>query len=311
MTKHIVLLLIYFSTIALANDKVLNAEAMPNFKNALYLDVATNKTLVVAVGERGHVAISQDYGATWQQSKTVPTRITLTAVSIVGNNIWAVGHDTIIIHSADAGKTWKIQFEDKQRQMPLLDVLFVNESDGYAVGAYGTYLTTHDGGKNWKDSLIIEDQDFHLNKIIKIDEYKMFVVGEAGNAYRSFDAGNTWENIELPYPGSMFGVTYYQAEIVAYGLRGNVLVSGDFGETFTQIDSPIQDSLFGAGQTKRGMLLLVGANGAVLRYQNRKLSQIDIPDSKSDGDYTQLVSIKGNKLIFVGENGISKKQLGK
>jgi len=303
MKKILILFLIGISINVYSSDDILMSEVMPKFKDSLYLDVDTNKTMVVTVGERGQIAISQDYGATWDQAKNVPTRVTLTAVSIVGNNIWVVGHDTIILHSNDGGKNWSIQFEDKERQMPLLDVLFVNESDGYAVGAYGTYLTTHNGGKSWNDALIIEDQDFHLNKIIKVDEYKMFVVAEAGNAYRSLDAGVTWENIELPYSGSMFGVSYYRDEIVAYGLRGNVLVSANFGETFTQLKSPIQDSLFGSGLTGSGKLLIVGANGAVLRYKNNTLSKIDIPSS--DGDYTQIVSIKDNKLVLVGENGIS------
>lgn len=128
---------------------------------------------------RGHVALSEDYGSTWIQAEGVPTRATLTAVSMIGSNIWAVGHDTTIIHSSDNGQTWTKQFEDVEREMPLLDVLFINESEGFAVGAYGTYLTTYDGGKNWNDGLISEDEDYHLNKIIKVDEFKYFVVAES------------------------------------------------------------------------------------------------------------------------------------
>lgn len=157
------------------------------------------------------------------------------------------------------------------------------------------------------DSLIHEDQDFHLNKIIKIDEFKMFVVAEAGNAYRSFDAGKNWENIELPYSGSMFGAISFKGQIVAYGLRGNVLVSDDFGDSFIKIDSPIQNSLFGSEHTFNNKLLLVGANGAVLQYKNNSLSKITITDT--DGDFTEILSIKDNKLVVIGESGISTKQI--
>ncbi len=285
-----------------------DAEIMDEFLESLYLGITTNKSTVIAVGERGHIALSKDYGSTWQQAKSVPTRTTLTAVTIIGDNAWAVGHDTTILYSSDGGESWVSQFEDKERQMPLLDVMFINESEGFAIGAYGTYLTTFDGGKNWKDSLIVEDQDYHLNKIIKIDEYRYFVVAEAGNAYRSFDAGKNWELIELPYPGSMFGVVNYGGQIVTYGLRGNVLVSDDFGDNFIQLDSPVLNSLFGSAITASNDLFLVGANGVVLKFQENKLKKVNI--ESSDGDYTGLLAIKEGMLIFIGESGIKTKVMG-
>lgn len=299
-------LILTLISINIAQSKEMS-EVMPNFMDSMYLDVETNHTSIVAVGERGQVAISTDYGETWHQSKNVPSRATLTSLSMIGQHVWAVGHDTTILYSADGGNNWVIQFEDRKRQMPLLDVLFIDESTGFAIGAYGTYLTTYDGGKTWNDGLIVEDQDFHLNKIIQVDQYKLFVVAEAGHAYRSFDLGKTWESIELPYSGSMFGAELFRNKIVTYGLRGHVLVSEDFGDSFQQIESPVEDSLFGSEHTINDKLLIVGANGAVLQFKNMSLSKINIPNS--DGDYTELVSIKDNKLIFVGENGISTKQI--
>ena len=191
--------------------------------------------------------------------------------------------------------------------MPLLDVLFINESEGFAVGAYGTYLTTYDGGKTWNDSLLSEDEDFHLNQIVKVDEFKYFVVAEAGKAYRSYDAGKNWESLDLPYSGSMFGVIKYKDELILFGLRGNVLVTNDFGSTFEHLDSPIQDSLFAAVHTFSNKIILVGANGAVLHYKNKSLSKIDIPNSNSD--YTGVVSVKDNTQFFIGEAGITKEQI--
>ena len=306
MKKSLILGLLFLSFACVANDNQ-NAEIMDKFIQSVYLGITSNKSTIVAVGERGHIAISDDYGSSWKQAKNVPTRATLTAVAMVGKNVWAVGHDTIILHSSDSGENWQIQFEDAERQMPLLDVMFINESQGFAIGAYGTYLTTFDGGKSWSDSLISEEQDFHLNKIIQVDEFKLFVVAEAGNAYRSYDAGKNWESIELPYSGSMFGVVNFKGQLVCYGLRGNVLVSDDFGDTFQQLDSPIQDSLFGSANIGNKKLLLVGANGAVLQYKNSTLSKVNIPEK--DGDYTEILSIKDNKLVFIGESGIRTKQI--
>ncbi|MCF6289245.1 MAG: YCF48-related protein [Proteobacteria bacterium] len=307
MNNILLVTLLLACNLVKASDS-LEAELMGEFSQSLYLGIATNKSTVIAVGERGHVALSTDYGSTWQQAKHVPTRTTLTAVSMVGESVWAVGHDTTIIYSSDGGDNWIVQFEDKQRQMPLLDVMFINESDGFAIGAYGTYLTTFDGGKNWKDSLIVDDQDFHLNKIVQVDEFRYFVVAEAGNAYRSFDAGKNWELIELPYSGSMFGVVSYNNQVITYGLRGNVLVSDDFGDNFIQLKHLAHDSLFGSQVTLNNSLLIVGANGTILKYHNNNLKKVNM--GKSDGDYTGLLSIKDNTFIFIGESGISTKTMG-
>lgn len=307
MNRLLFVCLVLLSTGLFAIENSEYAELRPKFTETLYLGAETNGTIEIAVGERGHIAISDDYGASWQQAESVPTRTTLTAISMVNNQAWAVGHDTTILYSSDSGKNWVKQFEDIERQMPLLDVLFINESEGFAIGAYGTYLTTYDGGKTWNDEIIYDDEDFHLNKIIQIDEFKLFVVAEAGKAYRSFDSGKNWESIDLPYAGSMFGAIYYDDQIIAYGLRGNVLVSNDFGGNFEKLDSPIQDSLFGSEHTFNNKIILVGANGAMLQYKNNSLTKVNL--SKSDGDYTGVLSIKDDKLLFISETGLTVKEM--
>ncbi len=118
-----------------ADPLLQTAEVMPLAEHSLLLDLARSGERLVAVGERGHVLMSSD-GKTWTQSANVPVRSALTAVSAVGADVWAVGHDGIILHSGNAGETWEIQRRDPRgaaiaaagdeiRQgAPLLDVLF-------------------------------------------------------------------------------------------------------------------------------------------------------------------------------------------
>lgn len=304
MKLRFILIFLLASCMALADE---TAELMPKFDQSLYLDIESNGRLFVAVGERGHIAVSEDFGESWKQLENVPTRTTLTSVAIQNNNIWAVGHDTTVIHSKDAGKTWEVQFQDIDREMPLLDVIFQNESEGFAIGAYGTFLSTVDGGKNWNDGLISEEDDFHLNSIIQVDDFKYFVVAEGGSAYRSFDAGKTWESLTLPYDGSMFGAEAMLDQIIVYGLRGNVFVTNDFGDTFEQVLTPGTDSLFGSIIKSDNSVLLVGAKGAVYHYKNNNLVSVD--KIKSDDDYTDLIAAKNNNFIFISDTGISTKKI--
>src|ERR1044071_614770 len=59
------------------------AEIEPLASSSLLLDLSMAGSRMVAVGERGHVLLSDDQGATWRQAKSVPTRAMLTAVFFI------------------------------------------------------------------------------------------------------------------------------------------------------------------------------------------------------------------------------------
>jgi hypothetical protein len=63
--------------------------------------------------------------------------VTLTAVTFVDDKSgWAVGHDTVILHTADAGETWTKQFGGGASDNALLTVAFWNADHGLAMGAF-------------------------------------------------------------------------------------------------------------------------------------------------------------------------------
>ena len=207
----------------------------PKAAKGLMIDVVHAGKRLVAVGDRGHILYSDDQGSTWAQAK-VPTRQLLTAVFFVDDQHgWAVGHDAQILASTDGGATWTQQYQDLNRDAPLLDVWFNDANHGLAVGAYGALIETTDAGKTWNDvseRLDNEDQ-YHLNAIAHVKGAGLFIVGEQGSMFRSSDDGQTWEKLEGPYEGSLFGVisTAQPRTLLAYGLRGNLYRSTDFGST--------------------------------------------------------------------------------
>src|SRR5262245_35272257 len=120
----------------------------PLASSSLLLDLAAAGKRLVAVGERGHVLLSDDEGATWRQAKSVPTRTMLTAVYFADDEYgWAVGHDETILNTVDGGETWTRSHFAPEAQQPLLDLWFANRVSGIAVGAYGAYFTTNDGDR--------------------------------------------------------------------------------------------------------------------------------------------------------------------
>ena len=201
------------------------AELEPLAAASLLLELARAGSRLVAVGERGHVLLSDDDGASWRQAKSVPTRAMLTSVFFAdGEYGWAVGHDETILNTVDGGETWTRSHYAPDAQHPLLDLWFANRVSGIAVGAYGAYLTTNDGGRTWNstrfepppakvpthDGEAAPDEgdlplDYHLNRIIGVGN-RLFIAGEAGQLYRSDDRGASWRVLPSPYEGSFFGL---------------------------------------------------------------------------------------------------------
>jgi photosystem II stability/assembly factor-like uncharacterized protein len=78
---------------------------------SLLQDIARAGDRLIVVGERGHIAYSDDNGKSWQQADD-PTRAMLNAVFFISpEEGWAVGHDGLVLHTTDSGKNWVIQLD--------------------------------------------------------------------------------------------------------------------------------------------------------------------------------------------------------
>ena len=271
---------------------------------SLLLDVAVEGDQVVVVGERGHILLSEDQGATWRQAD-VPTRSTLTGVAMIGgSHLWAVGHDAVIVASSDSGRTWVRQFYAPDEERPLLDVWFENASHGIAVGAYGLFLETADGGATWQQRTV-DEEERHWNAIGCSRDGTLYVAAESGVVFRSQDKGKKWDRIETPYKGSYFGVLALSDEsVMVFGLRGNVYRSSDGGLRWGQIPTETKASLLGGCQLADGTIVLVGLSGTVLVGLDSGATFVSAnrPDRKGVAAAAEVAARK--KLLLVGEGGI-------
>ncbi len=285
---------------AAATDPVLlDAEIMPRASRSMLLDAVRTNSGYFAVGERGHVLVSED-GKSWTQAK-IPTRATLTSIATADGMLWAAGHDGVIVHSTDGGQTWarrraapwSYDIVDPSEGVPVMDLLFTDATHGFAIGAYSLMLVTTDGGVTWtprsvlgeseptaeapaasagddwtfdeSDLALDAESDPHLNAIARTGSGALVIAGERGTFLRSRDGGETWENKRLPYEGSMFGVLAWDGDhIMVFGLRGNVYESSNLGDSWTRVETGIGTSLMGGSALPGGGAILVGANGVVL-----------------------------------------------
>jgi photosystem II stability/assembly factor-like uncharacterized protein len=270
----------------------------------LILDIAQVGKKLIAVGERGHVLLSGNQGTEWTQAR-VPTRSGLNAVFTTDDErIWAVGHDAVIVHSGDGGKTWKRQFYAPELEMPLFDVWFENARHGLAVGAYGLVLETFDGGGSW-ERRVIHEEEVHHYSLAPGPKGALYCVGEFGTILRSRDRGDTWTRVASPYEGTFFGVGVLGDDsVLAFGLRGTVFRSRDEGESWEKVETGTTVGLFGVIERADGIVSIVGQSGTILEStdSSRTFQAGNIGHRKALA--TGIRSASG-KIIVVGDGGFS------
>ena len=276
----------------------------PLASRSLLLDAAAVDGRLVAIGERGHILVSDDGGASWKQAE-VPTIATLTAVFFHDRNLgWAVGHDAVILRTSDGGATWRLLYQDPDEERPFLDVWFADADRGFAIGAYGFFFATSDGGETWEPRTI-SDWDYHLHHLSRSDTGKLYIAAEAGTIYRSDDGGETWLELASPYEGSFFVTLPLDGDaLLLAGLRGHLFRSDDAGASWQAIETGTEAMLTDAIRLPDGRPLVVGLEGMMLVSDDGGRSFAAHPRRDRFG-ISSVVAIDGERLLVVGSRGLA------
>lgn len=274
------------------------AQMSPLASRGLFNGLAQAGSRLVAVGQRGHVLMSDDDGRTWTQA-AVPVSSDLTAVSFpTARDGWAVGHDGVILASRDAGATWVKQldgrqlgplllnaypnpddklhadaqrFADEGPDKPFLDVHFLDAQRGFVVGPFNLVLGTEDGGKSWTPWMhrTQNPKALHLYALRAVGD-ALYTAGEQGLLLKLDHAAREFRAIAVPYQGTLFGITGDAEALIVYGLRGNALRSTDGGRSWTPLATNVQVTLTSSARSADGTaLLLATQTGQVLASTDR------------------------------------------
>ena len=280
------------------------AEMMPLAARTLLLDLARAGERYVAVGARGDILLSGD-GQSWQQAQ-VPTRTTFTAVSAVDANIWAVGHDGVIAHSADGGEHWALQrqdpwkpptdasdaLHDSRQGVPLLDVLFTDAKHGYAVGAYSLALRTDDGGETWKPMTVASAAQAAASP-------ETPAAGEHGQTFNKEEL--TLGQEATPHFNAIARTG--SGGLIIVGERGSTFRSRDGGETWQRLKLPYDGSMFGVLGYASDHVLAFGLRGHV--FESTDLGEHwNLIDTGTELSLMGGAALPNEGAAIVGANGI-------
>jgi len=302
------------------SPEVTDAEILPLvLSQSLLLDFAEGANRAIAVGERGHIAVSESR-SDWRQIEGVPTRATLTGVAAVGDLAWAVGHDGTILGSRDGGLSWSVQrvdpfkpqaadtFDDDfnpTQGAPLLDVLALDQDHVIAIGAYSLMLVTRDGGASWQQ----------VDPNVGDTGASAAPAGDAadGSADESADemaADVDWtlsdeslilEDEEDPHLNGIARTS--DGTLLIVGERGAAYRSVDQGRTWERLRLPYDGSMFGVLTLGEGHVLAYGLRGNVQESSDGGDTWAQ-PDSGTELSLQGGSVLEGGGVVLVGSNGV-------
>jgi photosystem II stability/assembly factor-like uncharacterized protein len=312
--------------------------------NRPFLAVAVAGKQLVAVGSRGMIATSADQGKTWQQAK-VPVQSDLLALHFPTATLgWAVGHDGVILHSADGGASWVKQLDGRSAEkafkqtyqaqaeagdeaakaalatleqnfkagpaLPFLDVWFEDANTGYAVGSFGMLAVTQDGGKTWTPGLhrVDNEQQLNLNAVRGING-DILLAAERGQVFRLDRAKGRFTAVNSGYTGSFFGFVGNAQAVLAFGLRGVVYRSADQGRSWAPVQVPGGASV-AAGATRPGNagVVLVNAAGQLI-LGNAAATEFTQMQTSLNQRLTGVVVLEDGTVVTSGLGGLHTQRL--
>jgi photosystem II stability/assembly factor-like uncharacterized protein len=317
------------------------ALASPLAAKGLLQAVARAGDRLVAVGQRGHVVYSTDGGGAWKQG-SVPVSADLTGVFFVGDKQgWAVGHDGVILATADGGATWTTQLDGRKGNQltlaamerkaaaepasedakallaeakrnvelgadkPLLDVWFADANNGYAVGAFNLIFHTTDGGKSWVPLVDrTENPGFLSLYAIRPAGGELYIAGEAGLVLKLDRATQRFRALSLPYKGTLFGLVDAESAVVVFGLRGNVFRSTDGGKTWAKVEAGLPATIASGTTIGKGSIVLADVGGRLAASSDGGKEYKPMP-LKPPMPVTGLTDAGNGRLALVGPRGVA------
>lgn len=297
---------------------------------------------LVSVGPRGLIQRSSDSGKSWVQ---VPSPVSSDLVQVRFRDAqhgWIVGHDSVLLHSSDGGRSWTVQLdgrslltllnevygrradngdqaaEDMLGEIsmamstaaspdvlvaPLLDVLFDARGNGFVVGAFGMILHSSDDGVTWEPWVERTDNTRRMH-LYALAEHQgeFFVSGEQGLLMHQDQSSGRFVMLTTPYTGTFFGVRTFSDLLVVYGLRGNLYVSRNQGQDWQNVRTGLKTSLVSSVEHD-GQLILVSQSGEMVAMDRSSLAVTPLQAAKVGEVFAASATSKTNALVVTRFSG--------
>lgn len=285
------------------------AKKSPLASKTLYNGIVLAGKRLVSVGQRGFIVYSDDEGKSWIQA-AVPVTSDLTAVTFpTPQKGWAVGHDGVVLHSADAGATWNKQFDGRaaaqvmtvhHKALKNCESCHENmdRSKGSAQGSEPVMMAEI-------KSLVEKGPDKPFLDVWFENETNGFIVGAFNLIFHTVDGGKTWEpwfdRTENQKRLHLYAIRAVGQELFIAGEQGLVLKLDKQSKQFRALKVPYNGTFFGL-TGKPGTAVVFGMRGNVFRSMDGGAGWQKIETGMPTGIVGGTVTADGT-LVLVSQAG--------
>lgn len=316
-----------------------DAEQTGLILDGLLLAATRAGSRLIAVGEYGHVALSDDNGKTWRQAKTVPTQSTLTSVVFIDDKTgWAAGHDKTILTTADGGETWTVQYTREisaaagipleprgrpEEAMPVEDPGLAPDGAAPAdnagaiegeppaddvAAAEEAASTSQDGFVDGDVTGSDVEPDIPFLGLIFTSPTHGIAVGGFNYAVETTDGGKTWKPRRLVKSAA----DDFHLNSALAGPDGSIFVPSELGQIYRSLDSgatwdivqtEYEGSFWGGLTLKDGSVLVVGMRGNVWRSKDKGTTWEQLAAEVTPESLSSGIQLDDGEIILVGIGG--------
>jgi photosystem II stability/assembly factor-like uncharacterized protein len=228
-------------------------------------------------GEQGKVLKTEDGGKTWLDRSVIflDSAVLLYSQWFFSPDVGMVAgtirnqketKEYCLFKTTNGGKTWKKL--DKNPQVHLTQIVFVDNRLGYACGGNCIYRT-HDAGENWHQVFTYQSENSRegFRSMYFINEHVGFATSASGEVVSTWNGGNRWDarKITTNRLRSVVFVSDFEGYIVGdINMRGGVIYeTKDGGKTWEVILSDYPD--LHRIKKSDNYIWAVGKKGTILR----------------------------------------------
>jgi len=193
-------------------------------------------------------------------------RSDLKDVFVLGERVWAVGDDGLIIHSLDGGITWQQQRVNQPEPLESVEEkpqrqLIIAPEAGQQLKGNAQGISRAEDGLSDTEKRFRED----LQSIFFIDVQRGWAVGYGGMILSTADGGKSWQPQASGTEARLYSVTFIDAQrgwVVGSG--GTILSTADGGKSWQPQASGTEARLYSVTfiDAQRGWV--VGSGGTIL-----------------------------------------------
>jgi photosystem II stability/assembly factor-like uncharacterized protein len=179
-----------------------------------------------AVGVNGNLICTADAGANWQRRRV--NDLALYDVTFADpNNGWAAGEYQTILHTADGGRTWRIQhggIRSSSATPPNFALAFSDAEHGVALGQGGAVLVTANGGTDWRDGGTVAAAQSVFAAVYSGESSAkiLWAAGAGGSILQRVPDGH-WRAYRALAASDLTDIAVERESGVAVGMNGTIL----------------------------------------------------------------------------------------